>query len=54
MRQGVSEEEHNTCFDCWNEHEVADAVKVMKEVRFDGEDTAGASPRPTRGEVTDA
>ena len=38
----------DTC-DGWNEHELADAVKVMKEVRFDGEDTAGASPRPTRG-----
>ena len=37
MRQGVSENEHDTCFDCWNEHEVADAVKVMKEVRFDAE-----------------
>ena len=42
-----------TC-DGWNEHELADAVKVMREVRFDGEDTAGASPRPTRGEVSDA
>lgn len=40
--------------DGWNDHELADAVKVMREVRFDGEDTAGASPRPTRGEVTDA
>lgn len=37
MRQGVSENEHDTCFDCWNQHEVADAVKVMREVRFDGE-----------------
>ena len=37
MRQGVSEGEHDTCFECWNEHEVAEAVKVLWEVRLDGE-----------------
>ena len=31
MHQGVSEGEHDTCFDCWNEHEVAEAVKVLRE-----------------------